>query len=286
MHKNLVTRISFEPAHNRLDALENFQELISDYAYGTHFTIYGKFQGVYKTDDHNFFKMENAVLYLQNYSGQATVGMFDWNLIYETFKIPEKERPTENLEFIEIDMGFDEGVQEPVYFVNLYVTPLYHNPFYPKQTKNNIDEFTETLKDKNIPLDVVPVRLKKELSIKNFEPTSEEQKIIDDMKVAVSISKVNEGYLNLNYKFMFHIIHFPYFHEDMMDKAKNAKSIFLDDINYERNGEIIKRINPATGIEKLMTDFILHPSSNIDPVTGRINPGHDKQCHNGIAKAD
>lgn len=300
MHKNLVTRVSLEPEHNGLYDLKGFQEIISDFAYGTYYTIYGKFIGEFKKDNDgndmkDFFKMKEVVLYLQNFTGQATVGLFSLKILIDAMK-NDDATADEKAEFeterkaavekelqdgIEIDMAFDEGIKEPVYFITLYVTPLCFNPFHPEQTKSNIDEVTETLKDKKIPLETIPLFLKNQLSINRFVPNDDEKRILNELGIKENKYVEHPGYLNLKNKMMFHVSYLPYFHKDMLDENNIKKSIFLDDINYERQGEEITTKNFALDLQNLIN---VKPKSAINPENGRIIYTI-KPCKNGIVTA-
>lgn len=240
MHQNLVTRFSFESKLNDMKTLEGFQQLISDYAYGSFYSIYGKFKG--KLLD-NLFEMEEAVFYLQNYSGQVTVG----------FSHIDNE----------IDMVYDQVTNEPVYVIQLLVEPLSHCSFYPEQNSNDfIDD--ENLK-KNKELTKMKLVLKNNLSIRNLILSDSSKTIfplealekdndnivateeIVNSKLETIKQKIKEnekefvqhnGLLNLKYKIVFLI---DYKEFDSNGLIKN--SVFVDSMYYDRHGENIIETN-------------------------------------------
>jgi hypothetical protein len=280
MHKNLITQISFEKEINRMDTLKGFQQIMSDFAYGTHYTIYGKFKGEFKLDEQgnelkDFFKMEEAVFYLQNYSGQVTVGLVEADPV--------------------IEMAYYEDLEEPVYFVNLSVTPLSYNPFFPAENKENVTTNEELVHGEYLIL--TPLALKKEIEgeatskliINNFlpkndNPTEKEQKL--QLAGRPNTMANHRGFLNLNYKILFHLHYLPFVDNLGKRDEELKKSIFLDEKNYERQGEeIIEKIDRSISTLEPIAPRTYIPNlkkmwNAVIDSEGRIR--YDKNCKSGI----
>jgi len=268
MHKNLVTKISFKPSDNNFDSLEGFQEIISDVAYGTHYTIYGKFKGEFKDNDPNSnrFKITDAVLYLQNFSGQVTVGLVGIGN--------------------EINMAYYEDTQLPVYFIDLYVKPLYFSPFYPQTNTSKVDWKNEVLNnDETLDSQKISLADFDKLAIKNFtskEDNAGELLLLENLKSDSETFSDHQGFLNLNYKIMFHINYFPSDYNllsgenELLDDEQLKQSIFIDEKWFKRNGEIIQNI---------FSEFSLDIMTGVKRKSGRIETENfidPKVCKNGL----
>jgi hypothetical protein len=205
MHKNLVTTFCMDESYNRLDSLKGFQHIVSDSSYGTFFSVYAKMNRESHPDDKRFYKIKDAVFYLQNFSGQVTIGI-------------DSVDP-------EIDMAYYESIEEPVYFVTINVQALSFQPFYPASNSVLFDEAEDEVLSEGQQLSGFDFTLKDDLSIKNF-------KYLENLKL-----KLKDGYLTSGYKIVFHIN----FKENdaFISKDNLAKSVFLDDKYYARYGEVV-----------------------------------------------
>ena len=205
MHKNLVTTFCMDESYNRLDSLKGFQHIVSDSSYGTFFSVYAKMNKENHPEDHNFFKIKDAVFYLQNFSGQVTVGI-------------ESVDP-------KIDMAYYESIGEPVYFVSVNVKSLAYQPFYPRSNNLLFDDLEDETLNSEQRLSGFEFVLKSDLSIINYEN-------FDDLKIPLK-----DGYLINGYKIVFHLNFIE--NKDFITKDSIGKSIFLDDKYYTRAGELI-----------------------------------------------
>jgi len=111
MHQNLRTTfllteqlLGVESKQKDHDSyLREMQLLIPKQQYNTFFVIYGKFTG--SIDDDGLFEPKTCDLFLQNYSGQVTLGLV---------KIEE-----------DIDVIFDDVLNEPVYLLKIHLKALH-----------------------------------------------------------------------------------------------------------------------------------------------------------------
>ena len=256
MHKNLVTKVSLDPEHNRLDTLQGFQNVFNDRANGTRYNIYAKFIGEYKDGDKNFFKMKSAVFYVQNFSGAVTYGI-------------EKIDPI-------IDMGYYSDIKEAVYFMEVSVRPLCFQPFFPAQINGTINAKTEEL-EKEKTLITSPIHLVDGcLSINKFESITDAEPELDIMstiKTDPNTFTTHGGFLNLKYKILFHVKYLPFSSNIGKLEEELKTSVFLDEKYHERRGEEIIDLNPNSGG--------IIPQSNFDKNKGKISDSNPV-CHNGI----
>jgi len=256
MHKNLITTFSFNKTNNMLDSLKGFQQIISDSAFGTFFTIYAKMRAEDVDGAADYYNLKDAVFYLQNFSGQVTLGI-------------------ESVDH-QIDMAYHEGIEEYIYFITINVKPLFYSPFYP--TFNN--ELFDNVKNEELGNGDVLIgfdfEMKKQLSIRAYT----EQK-----------SEYRDDSLNKRYKLVFHLA-YQSNNDFICKKDDYKKSLFLDDKSFGRFGEaVITNDLPIeiVGLDPVEVKPFPHfhnTYSSINSKTGKLGGGSSPKCHNGIVCHD
>jgi len=244
MHKNLITTFSAQESCNRLDSLQGFQHIVSDSSYGTFFSIYAKMNKESHPDDKGFYKIKDAVFYLQNFSGQVTIGI-------------------ESVDPI-IDMAYYSSIEEPVYFVTINVQALSYRPFYPASNNLLFEKVEDEVLSEGQQLSGFDFTLKDDLSIKNF-------KYLEDLKL-----KLKDGYLTNGCKIVFHINYKE--NDAFISKDNPAKSIFLDDKYYARFGEVV-----VSNFEEELSSLIPKNAwSAIHKEKGVVYDSINRPCKSGI----